>query len=167
MTGFYREDYGLRKGAFNESLVLVSPDAGGAARARAYAKRLSCDFAIIDKSRPRANECQMGGIVGDVNGKDCVLLDDLTDTAGSLCRAAVLLLSHGAKKVEACVSHGVLSGPALTRIMESPLERLVITDTIPFTRECPKIKVVSIADLLAGAILAITMDDGSISALLE
>jgi len=167
LTAFYREEYKTVPGEDVKNLVLVSPDAGGAARCRAYAKRLRCDFAIVDKSRPRANECKMGGIVGDVEGKDCVLLDDLTDTAGSLTKASVLLLNAGAKKVEACVSHGVLSDPALDRIMTSPLERLVVTDTIPFRRDCPKVKVVSVAGLLAGAILAIVTEDGSISALLE
>jgi ribose-phosphate pyrophosphokinase len=136
-----------------ENLVVVSPDVGGVVRARALAKRLDdADLAIIDKRRPRANESEVMNIIGEVEGKSCILIDDLVDTAGTLCHAAEALKEAGAKKVAAYITHAVLSGPAIERITKSDLDELVVTDTIPLrdaARACPKIRQLSVAGLLA------------------
>ena len=149
------------------NVVMVSPDAGGVERTRAFAKRLNADLAIIDKRRERANECLAMNVIGDVEGKTAILLDDMVDTAGTLCSAADILVKRGAKEVYACCSHGVLSGPAIERLEASKIEHLVITDSIQQHGEalkCKKIKVLSVAKLLADAILRIHTDD-SVSSL--
>ena len=135
------------------NLVVVSPDVGGVVRARALAKRLDdADLAIIDKRRPQANASEVMNIIGTVTGKTCVLIDDMIDTAGTLCQAATALKEQGAVRVVAYISHPVLSGPAVERIAESGLDELVVTDTIPLgsgARGCDKIRQLSVAELLA------------------
>ena len=148
-------------------LVVVSPDVGGVVRARAIAKRLDADLAIIDKRRPRANVATVMNIIGDVEDKCCVLVDDMVDTAGTLCSAAGALKSEGAKRVVAYCVHPVLSGPAIERIQSSDLTKLLVTDTIPLRdegRACSKIEVLSIAHLLGEAIRR-THQEESISSL--
>lgn len=148
-------------------VVMVSPDAGGVERCRAYAKRLNSTLAIIDKRREKANECKAMSVIGDVKGKIAVMLDDMVDTAGTLCSAADVLIKSGASEVIACCSHGVLSGPAVERLEESQISKLVITDSIPqrgAARECAKIKVLSINKLLAEAISR-THSEDSVSSL--
>ena len=151
-----------------ENLLVVSPDVGGVVRARALAKRLGdMDLAIIDKRRPRANEARVMNIIGDVAGRCCVLVDDLVDTAGTLCQAAKALKEHGAVKVVAYCTHPVLSGRAITNIEESQLDELVVTDTIPLRAEaknCEKIRQLSVADMLAETIRRISLQE-SVSSL--
>jgi ribose-phosphate pyrophosphokinase len=151
-----------------ERLIVVSPDVGGVVRARAIAKQLDeADLAIIDKRRPRPNEAQVMNIIGDVAGKTCILVDDLVDTAGTLCLAAAALKAAGAIKVVAYVTHPVLSGAAITNISGSQLDALVVTDTIPLTASaaaCPKIRQLSIAGLLAETIRRISAEE-SVSSL--
>ncbi len=152
---------------FGNNIVMVSPDAGGVERTRAFAKRLDAHLAIIDKRRERANECQAMNVIGDVTGKTAILLDDMVDTAGTLCSAADILMQAGAKEVHACCSHGVLSGPAIERIENSQIKTLLITDSIPLrgaARECDKIRVLSVAELLGEAIKRIHNED-SVSSL--
>jgi ribose-phosphate pyrophosphokinase len=148
-------------------LTIISPDAGGVERARAYAKRLDADLAIIDKRREGANVAEVMNIVGDVKGTDCVMVDDMVDTAGTLTEGARALADEGARSVSAVITHPVLSGPAIKRISESPLKELVVTDTIPLSsaaKDCEKLKVVSIASLLAEAIRRINNEE-SVSSL--
>ena len=149
-------------------LMVVSPDVGGVVRARALAKRLDdADLAIIDKRRPKANEAQVMNIIGDVEGRSCVLVDDLVDTAGTLCKAAGALKEHGAAKVVAYCTHAVLSGPAVTNIESSELDELVVTNTIPLRDEaanCSKVRQLSIAGLLAESIRRINNEE-SVSSL--
>jgi len=137
-------------------LMVVSPDVGGVVRARAIAKRLDdADLAIIDKRRPKANETRVMNIIGDVADRTCVMVDDMVDTAGTLCSAAVALKENGAKKVVAYCTHAVLSGSAITNLTNSPLDELVVTDTIPLTEDaiaCGKIRQLSVAGLLAESI---------------
>src|SRR6266853_6188539 len=133
----------LRKQNY-ENLLVVSPDVGGVVRARALAKQLNCDLAIIDKRRPKANVAEVMNIIGETEGRNCVILDDMVDTAGTLTKAAEVLKERGAKKVVAYCTHPVLSGPAIDRINASPLDELVVTDTIPLSelaRTCNKIRV--------------------------
>ncbi len=141
-----------------EELVVVSPDAGGVERARAVAKRLDAGLAIIDKRRDRPNESEVMHIIGDVHGRHALIVDDLIDTAGTLTKAAVAVMDHGARRVWAVATHPVLSGQAVSRLADSPLERVVVTDTIPLSAEARaigKIEVVTIADLLGEAIRSI------------
>jgi len=148
-------------------VVMVSPDAGGVERTRAFAKRLNSDLAIVDKRRDKPNECQAMNVVGDVEGKTAVLVDDMVDTAGTLCAGAQTLLDNGAKEVHACCSHAVLSGPAIERITNSNLKSLVVTNSIPLSaeaRKCGKINALSVSDLLAEAINRIHNED-SVSSL--
>ena len=149
-------------------LMVVSPDVGGVVRARALAKRLDdADLAIIDKRRPKANEAQIMNIIGDVEGRTCVLVDDLVDTAGTLCKAAGALKGHGAAKVVAYCTHAVLSGPAVANIESSQLDELVVTNTIPLrdgAATCTKIRQLSIAGLLAESIRRINNEE-SVSSL--
>jgi ribose-phosphate pyrophosphokinase len=151
-----------------EDLMVVSPDVGGVVRARALAKRLDdADLAIIDKRRPRANESEVMNIIGSVAGKTCVLIDDLVDTAGTLCHAAKALKTAGAKRVLAYITHAVLSGPAVERIAKSDLDELVVTDTIPLreaAKNCGKIRQLSVAGLLAETLRRIR-DEESVSSL--
>ncbi len=147
--------------------VMVSPDAGGVERARAYAKRLNASLAIIDKRRERANVSEVMNIIGDVKGKDCVLLDDMIDTAGTLTNAARALHAEGARKIYAAATHAVLSGPAVNRIVDSPLTEVVVTDTIPLrdeARACSKFRVATVSRLLGEAVRRIHSSD-SISSL--
>jgi Phosphoribosylpyrophosphate synthetase len=151
-----------------ERLIVVSPDVGGVVRARAMAKRLDdADLAIIDKRRPRPNEAKVMNIIGDVDGRSCILVDDLVDTAGTLCQAAKALKEHGAVRVVSYVTHAVLSGPAISNISGSELDALVVTDSIPLTPEaaaCPKIRQLSIAGLLAETIRRVSAEE-SVSSL--
>ncbi|MDY0269595.1 MAG: ribose-phosphate pyrophosphokinase [Trichloromonas sp.] len=150
-----------------QRLVVVSPDAGGTERARAFAKRLNAGLAIIDKRRSGPNVSEVMNIIGDVSGETCVIIDDMIDTAGTLCQAAQALKDKGAHKVYACASHPVLSGPALERISQSCLEEVVVTNTIPLgekPRLCGKLRVLSVAGLLAEAIRRIHGDE-SVSSL--
>src|SRR6187551_2932905 len=151
-----------------ENMVVVSPDVGGVVRARALAKQLDdVDLAIIDKRRPRANEVKIMNIIGDVKGRSCILIDDLVDTAGTLCQAAEALKEHGARRVVAYITHPVLSGKAVERISSSALDELVVTDTIPLSaaaKGCGRIRVLSVAALLAETIRRIR-DEDSVSSL--
>jgi len=145
-----------------DDVVMVSPDAGGVERTRAFAKRLNAGLAIIDKRRERANECQAMHVIGDVKGKTAILLDDMVDTAGTLCGAADKLKEMGAKEVHACCSHPVLSGPAIERVENSCIKSLVVTNSIPLRGEaqhCKKIKVLSVSELLGEAIRRIHSED--------
>ncbi len=150
-----------------DDIVIVSPDAGGVERARAYAKRLNSSLAIIDKRREAPNVSQVMNIIGDVTDKVAVLVDDLVDTGGTLARAAYALSEKGASAVYACCTHPVLSGKAVEILMDSPILEMIVTDTIPLrseAKECPKIKVFSISALLADAIRRI-YEDESVSCL--
>jgi ribose-phosphate pyrophosphokinase len=156
----------LRKQNY-ENLLVVSPDVGGVVRARALAKQLNCDLAIIDKRRPKANVAEVMNIIGEVEGRTCVIMDDMVDTAGTLCAAAQAIKQQGARAVFACSTHGVLSHPAVERIVASPLEELIITDTIPPRPEVlasGKVKVLSVARILGEAVKRIHHGD-SISSL--
>jgi ribose-phosphate pyrophosphokinase len=151
-----------------KSLMVVSPDVGGVVRARAIAKRLDdADLAIIDKRRPRPNVAKVMNIIGDVKGRSCVLVDDLVDTAGTLCKAAGALKEHGATKVVAYCTHPVLSGKAIGNITDSELDELVVTDTIPLNEDakaCGRIRQLSIAELLAETMRRVSNEE-SVSSL--
>jgi ribose-phosphate pyrophosphokinase len=151
-----------------QNMIVVSPDVGGVVRARALAKRLDdADLAIIDKRRPRPNESKVMNIIGEVEGKTCVLVDDMVDTAGTLCQAARALKDEGALKVVAYITHPVLSGQAIERIASSVLDELVVTDTIPLSEAgaaCKRIRQLSVAGLLAETIRRIS-DEESVSSL--
>ena len=152
---------------FGDDVVMVSPDAGGVERTRAFAKRLDSGLAIIDKRREKANVCEAMHVIGDVEGKTAILMDDMVDTAGTLCAGAETLLANGAKEVHACCSHPVLSGPAIERLNASKLKSLVVTNSIPLNgkeKACDKIKVLSVSKLLAEAINRIHNED-SVSSL--
>jgi len=153
-----------------ENLIVVSPDVGGVVRARALAKRLDVDLAIIDKRRPKPNVAKVMHIIGDVRGRTCVLMDDLVDTANTLCEAAKALKEHGAEKVVAYCTHPVLSGPAIERIMGSHLDELVVTDTIPLRDEaknCSRIRQLSVAELMAETMRRISNEDSVSSLFME
>ena len=153
-----------------EDLLVVSPDVGGVVRARALAKKLGCDLAIIDKRRPKANVSEVMHIIGEVEGRNCVIMDDMVDTAGTLTKAAEVLKARGAKKVVAYCTHPVLSGPAIERIEKSPLDELVVTNTIPLTAEakaCKKIRQLTCAPLLAETIRRISKGDSVMSLFAE
>jgi ribose-phosphate pyrophosphokinase len=151
-----------------DKMIVVSPDVGGVVRARALARRLdNADLAIIDKRRQRANESQVMNIIGDVRGRSCVLVDDMVDTAGTLCQAAQALKDEGAARVIAYITHPVLSGSAVEKISKSALDELVVTDTIPLgeaARNCKRIRVLSVAELLAETMRRIR-DEESVSSL--
>ncbi|MFA5626545.1 MAG: ribose-phosphate diphosphokinase [Thiohalomonadaceae bacterium] len=152
---------------YAEDVVVVSPDVGGVVRARALAKRLEAELAIIDKRRPRANESRVMHIIGDVENRTCILIDDLVDTAGTLCKAASALKEQGASKVKAYATHAVLSGPAVKNIENSQLDELVVTDSIPLrpdARACGRIRVLSIAEILAETMRRMNNDE-SVSSL--
>jgi ribose-phosphate pyrophosphokinase len=141
-----------------KNLTVVSPDAGGVERARAFAKRLECPLAILDKRRDRPNVADVMHVVGDVRRRNCLIVDDLIDTAGTLVKGVDALLAKGAASVSACATHAVLSGPAVSRIEHSSLEEVVITNSIPLSKaakKCSRIKSLSIAKLLAEAIRSI------------
>ncbi|MGY2133488.1 ribose-phosphate pyrophosphokinase [Hymenobacter sp. HD11105] len=135
-----------------ENLIFASPDVGGVVRTRAFAKRFGAEIVVCDKTRLRANEIASMQVIGDVTGHDVVLVDDIVDTAGTICKAAELLLERGARSVRAVITHPVLSGPAHDRIRNSVLKELVVSDTIPLRQENPKIRVISLSDLFAHAI---------------
>ena len=150
-----------------ENLIVVSPDVGGVVRARAIAKRMECDLAIIDKRRPKANVAEVMNIIGDVSGRTCLIMDDMVDTANTLVKAASALKEHGATRVLSYCTHAVLSGGAVDRILNSALDELVVTDTIPLpkdARQSPKIRVISCAQIFAETILRINRAD-SVSSL--
>ncbi len=154
----------------HQNLVVVSPDVGGVVRARALAKRLESDLAIIDKRRPRPNVATVMNIIGDVAGRTCVIMDDMVDTANTLCEAALALKEKGAEKVLAYCTHPVLSGKAIERIENSVLDELVVTDTIPLreeARRCKRIRQLSIAALLAETMLRISNEDSVSSLFME
>jgi len=141
---------------FNKDLVIVSPDAGGVERARAFAKRLDADLAIIDKRRSAPNQAKAMAVIGDVENKIAVILDDMVDTAGTLTEAATALKDEGAREIHACCAHAVLSGPAIKRITESEMKSMVVTDTVPLKQNataCGKIVVISISELVGEAII--------------
>ena len=149
------------------NMVVVSPDIGGVARARAIAKRLECDLAIVDKRRPKANVSEVMNIIGDIEGRVCILMDDMVDTAGTLTKAAEVLKERGAKQVLAYCTHPVLSGPAIERLSASVLDELVVTDTIPLTKAAiasGKVRQLSCAKLLGETIIRIAKEE-SVSSL--
>src|SRR5574342_1184058 len=153
-----------------ENLMVVSPDVGGVVRARAMAKRLESDLAIIDKRRPQPNVSEVMNVIGDVKGRSCVIMDDIVDTANTLCKAAQALKEEGATRVVAYCTHPVLSGGAVERIAESEIDELVVTDSIPLSKAaqaCKKIRVLSIAGLLAETILRISNEDSVSSLFME
>ncbi len=157
----------LRERFPNNNLVMVSPDAGGTERARAFAKRLGCTLAVIDKRRTGPNVAEVMHLIGDVKDKTAIILDDMIDTAGTLTQAAKALKAHGAKTIYACATHGVLSGPAIDRINDSDIEKVLITDTVTLgekTERTAKIEVLGVAELLAEAIRRIHEDE-SVSSL--
>lgn len=166
LAGYYLN----KLGRGNEEFTVVSPDVGSVARARTFAQKLDMPLAIVDKRRQRANSSEVMNIIGDVSGKNVILLDDMVDTAGSLCHAAEALVTVGhARDIYACASHGVLSGPAIQRITESPLKELVLLDTVPYPSDkplCPKIKYLSVAPIFAEAIERI-YEEVSISSLFD
>ena len=154
-----------------ENIVVVSPDVGGVVRARALAKRLyDSDLAIIDKRRPKANEAEVMNIIGDVTDKICIIVDDMVDTAGTLCTAARALKDHGARKVYAYCTHPVLSGKAIDNINNSSLDRLIVTDTIPLTERakgCDRIRQISLSNMLAEAMRRVNTEESLSSMFLE
>jgi ribose-phosphate pyrophosphokinase len=152
------------------NLMVVSPDVGGVVRARAIAKRLECELAIIDKRRPKPNVAKVMNIIGDVKDRTCIIMDDMVDTANTLCEAANALKEHGAKQVMAYCTHAVLSGTAAERVTNSALDELVITDTIPLREDalaCKKIRQLSVAELLAETIRRISNEDSVSSLFIE
>jgi ribose-phosphate pyrophosphokinase len=153
----------------DKDIVMVSPDAGGTERARAFAKRLGCTLAMIDKRRTAPNVAEVMHLIGDVKDKTAIILDDMIDTAGTLTQAAGALKKHGAKEIYACATHGVLSGPAIDRINDSEIQEVLITDTIPLKengKNLSKIKILTVSNLLAEAIRRIH-DDESVSSLFD
>ncbi|MCZ6603918.1 MAG: ribose-phosphate pyrophosphokinase [Alphaproteobacteria bacterium] len=156
-------------GVAGEKLTLVSPDVGGVLRARAIAKRLDADLAIVDKRRERAGESEVMNIIGEVDGRHCILIDDIVDSAGTLCNAAEALKEQGAASVAAYVTHGVFSGPAVERVDASPMDTMVVTDSIAATdavKESPKVRQLTIAPLLGEAIARIS-NSASVSSLFD
>ena len=150
-----------------QNLTLVAPDAGGAERARAYAKRLDGELAVIDKRRTDDGTAEVMNVIGDVDGRTCIIQDDIVDTAGTITKAASALKSNGAERVLACAVHGVLSGPAIDRLQKSPIDKMIVTNTIPLSKEaaaCSKIVVLSVARLLGQAIKSIH-EETSVSSL--
>jgi ribose-phosphate pyrophosphokinase len=161
----FLDDY--LKPRFSDETVFIAPDAGGVERTRAYSKRLGASLAIVDKRRERANVSEVMHVIGDVKDRDCIIVDDLIDTAGTLCNAARAVMERGAKRVVAVATHGVLSGPAVQRIQDSPLDEVVVTNSVPLSEEArasKKIRTVSIARLLGEAIRRIHNSD-SVSSL--
>jgi ribose-phosphate pyrophosphokinase len=153
-----------------DNLIVVSPDVGGVVRARALAKRLESDLAIIDKRRPKANVSEVMNVIGEVTGRTCVIMDDMVDTAGTLVKAAQVLKEEGATKVVAYCTHAVLSGPAVERIAKSDLDELVVTDTIPLrdeARACSKIRILTVSGLIAETILRIYTEESVSSLFIE
>ena len=157
------------KKSMNEDWVVVSPDVGSVGRARNFASRVDASLAIVDKRRPKANAIEVMNVIGDVKGKTCLMVDDMIDTAGTICQGAEALIKNGAKEVYACCTHGVFSGPAMERITKSPIKELIVLDTINMpeaVKNNPKIKVISSAKAIAKAITAV-YSDSSLSAIYE
>ncbi|MDY2842060.1 MAG: ribose-phosphate pyrophosphokinase [Candidatus Borkfalkiaceae bacterium] len=157
------------KNKMDENWVVVSPDMGSVGRARNFASRVDASIAIVDKRRPKANTVEIMNIIGDVKGKTCLMVDDMIDTAGTICQGAEALVKNGAKEVYACCTHGVFSGPAMDRITASPIKELLVLDTIDMpesVKKNPKIKVMSVAKLIARAITTV-FADSSLSAIYE
>lgn len=166
-TPVFEQD--IRKHYDTSDLMIVSPDVGGVVRARALAQRLGADIAIVDKRRPKAGESEVMNIIGDVAGRRCIIFDDIIDSGGTLCNAAAALMKEGAAEVSAYITHGVLSGKATSRITDSVLKELVVTDSIDVSDKaaaCPKLRAVSIAPLLAEAIRRIANEE-SVSKLFD
>ncbi|MDG2268745.1 MAG: ribose-phosphate pyrophosphokinase [Alphaproteobacteria bacterium] len=159
----------IKKNYNNKDIVIISPDVGGVVRARGIAKRIDGDLAIVDKRRDKANVSEVMNIIGDITGRDCIIVDDIVDTAGTLCNAAEALIEAGAKSVSAYITHGVLSGPAVERIKNSKLNELVITDSIAPTKlilDASNIRILNLAPLIAEAIRRIS-SDSSVSSLFD
>ena len=157
------------KKRMNEEWVVVSPDVGSVSRARNFASRVDAAIAIVDKRRPKANAIEVMNVIGDVKGKTCLMVDDMIDTAGTICQGAEALMKNGAKEVYACCTHGVFSGPAMERITNSPIKELIVLDTIDMpenVKNNPKIKIISSAKAIAKAITAV-YSDSSLSAIYE
>ncbi len=157
------------KNKMNEDWVVVSPDVGSVGRARNFASRVNATLAIVDKRRPKANAIEVMNVIGDVKGKACLMVDDMIDTAGTIVQGAEALVKNGAKEVYACCTHGVLSGPAMERLIASPIKEVAVLDTIDMPEEVrnnPKIKVISVAKLIARAITTVYADS-SLSAIYE
>ncbi len=157
------------KNKMDENWVVVSPDVGSVGRARNFASRVDAAIAIVDKRRPKANAIEVMNVIGDVKGKTCLMVDDMIDTAGTICQGAEALVKNGAKEVYACCTHGVFSGPAMERITNSPIKELAVLDTIDmpdYVKNNPKIKVLSVAKLIARAITTV-FADSSLSAIYE
>ena len=157
------------KKKMDENWTVVSPDVGSVGRARNFASRVDAPIAIVDKRRPKANAIEIMNVIGDVEGKTCLMVDDMIDTAGTICQGAEALVKNGAKEVYACCTHGVFSGPAMDRITASPIKELLVLDTIDMpenVKNNPKIKVLSVAKLIARAISTIYADS-SLSAIYE
>ena len=157
------------KKRMDENWCVVSPDVGSVGRARNFASRVNASLAIVDKRRPKANAIEVMNVIGEVKGKSCIMVDDMIDTAGTICQGAQALVDNGAKEVYACCTHGVLSGPAMDRLLASPIKEIVVLDTIDLpesVRSNPKIKVLSVAKLIAKAISSI-YSDSSLSAICE
>lgn len=157
------------KNKMDENWVVVSPDVGSVSRARNFASRVDASIAIVDKRRPKANAIEVMNVIGDVKGKTCLMVDDMIDTAGTICQGAAALVKNGAKEVYACCTHGVFSGPALERINESPIKELAVLDTINMpdcVKNNPKFKIISTAKLIARAITTV-YSDSSLSAIYE
>lgn len=164
LAPYFNEKFADKK----DEVVVVSPDLGSVTRARNFASRLDVPLAIVDKRRPKANVCEVMNIIGDIKDKICIVVDDMVDTAGTLCNGGAALKERGAKEVYACATHGVLSGPAIERIENSVFEELVILDTIaqPDEKKIGKLKFLSVADVFAEAIKRI-YDDTSISEIFD
>ena len=159
----------IKKNYQNKDIVVISPDVGGVVRARGIAKRIGGDLAIVDKRRDKANVSEVMNIIGDINGRDCIIVDDIVDTAGTLCNAAEALIKSGAKSVSAYITHGVLSGPSIERVKNSKLNELVITDSIAPTKlilDASNIRILNLAPLIAEAIRRIS-SDSSVSSLFD
>ena len=157
------------KKKITEDWGVVSPDVGSVGRARNFASKINCPLAIVDKRRPKANQIEVMNVIGDVAGKSCLMVDDMIDTAGTICQGAEALMKNGAKEVYACCTHGVLSGPALDRLTDSCIKEIAVLDTIDLTEtahKCAKLKVLSVAKLFAKAITSI-YSDTSISGIYE
>ena len=157
------------KKKMDENWVVVSPDVGSVARARNFASRVNASLAIVDKRRPRANAIEVMNVIGDVEGKTCLMVDDMIDTAGTICQGAEALMKFGAKEVYACCTHGVLSGPAMERLTASPIKEIAVLDTINLpenVKNNPKIKVLPVAKHIARAIASV-YSDSSLSAIYE
>ena len=157
----------IRKNVVLNDPVVVSPDAGGVKRARDLANKLGCGIAVILKRRPEPNKAEVMDVVGELEGKDAIIVDDIIDTAGTLVAAANLLINKGAKRIIACATHGIFSGPAVERLMNSPIERVIVTNTLPvYEKQFSKLEIVSIAPLIAEAIKRVH-EGSSVSSLFE